>query len=210
MHSVGEGEGGKIWENDIETRKVSCKKRDGNNPFKKKSQVKLCEEGYKIKTYFIFLIYTFHFLIQFQRKTGSLYLCFSQFSCSVVSYSLQPCGLQHARLPCQSPTPRACSNSCPLSQHVRWMVIPSNHLILYRPPLVNHLPFPQSQELPPSLPELTAPGRWAPGGWWHSPCCLLRRWESSHCRRGPCCALRPPQGAPRSPQVHGCGAGGET
>ena len=37
------------------------------------------------------------------------------FSCSVVSDSLQPHGLQHARLPCPSPTPRACSNSCPLS-----------------------------------------------------------------------------------------------
>ena len=31
--------------------------------------------------------------------------------------SLQPHGLQHARLPCPSPTPGACSNSCPLS---RW------------------------------------------------------------------------------------------
>ena len=30
--------------------------------------------------------------------------------------SLQPHGLQHARLPCPSPSPRACSNSCPLSQ----------------------------------------------------------------------------------------------
>ena len=38
------------------------------------------------------------------------------FSCSVISYSLQPHGLQHARLPCPSPSPRACSNSCPLSQ----------------------------------------------------------------------------------------------
>ena len=28
---------------------------------------------------------------------------------------LWPHGLQHARLPCPSPTPRACSNSCPLS-----------------------------------------------------------------------------------------------
>ena len=26
-----------------------------------------------------------------------------------------PHGLQHTRLPCSSPTPRACSNSCPLS-----------------------------------------------------------------------------------------------
>ena len=29
--------------------------------------------------------------------------------------TLQPHGLQHTRLPCLSPTPRACSNSCPLS-----------------------------------------------------------------------------------------------
>ena len=39
-----------------------------------------------------------------------------QFSHSVVSDTLQPHGLQHARLPCPSPTPRAYSNSCPLSQ----------------------------------------------------------------------------------------------
>ena len=39
-----------------------------------------------------------------------------QISCSVVSDSLRPHGLQHARLPCPSPTPGAYSNSCPLSQ----------------------------------------------------------------------------------------------
>ena len=39
-----------------------------------------------------------------------------QFSHSVVSNFLQPHGLQHTRPPCPSPTPRACSNSCPLSQ----------------------------------------------------------------------------------------------
>ena len=38
-----------------------------------------------------------------------------QFSCSVMSDCLQPRGLQHARFPCPSPTPGACSNSCPLS-----------------------------------------------------------------------------------------------
>ena len=32
---------------------------------------------------------------------------------SVVSNSLQPHGLQHARLPCPSPTPGAYSNLCP-------------------------------------------------------------------------------------------------
>ena len=37
------------------------------------------------------------------------------FSCSVVSDSLQPYGLQHARLLYPSPSLRACSNSCPLS-----------------------------------------------------------------------------------------------
>ena len=37
------------------------------------------------------------------------------FSRSVVSDSLWPHGLQHARHPCPSPTPGACSNSCPLS-----------------------------------------------------------------------------------------------
>ena len=39
------------------------------------------------------------------------------FSRSVVSDSLWPHGLQHTRVSCPSPTPRACSNSCPLS---RW------------------------------------------------------------------------------------------
>ena len=51
-----------------------------------------------------------------------------QFSCSIVSDSLWPHGLQHARLPCPSPTHGACSNSCPLS---RWC-----HLILCRPLLL--------------------------------------------------------------------------
>ena len=51
-----------------------------------------------------------------------------QSSLSVVSYSLQPHGLQYTRLPCPSPTPRACSNSCPLSQRchptISFSVIP--------------------------------------------------------------------------------------
>ena len=36
-----------------------------------------------------------------------------QLRCSVVSNSLQPHGLLNDRLPCLSPTSRACSNSCP-------------------------------------------------------------------------------------------------
>ena len=38
-----------------------------------------------------------------------------QFSCSVVSYSLRPHGLQRARPSCPSPTPGVYANSCPLS-----------------------------------------------------------------------------------------------
>ena len=43
-----------------------------------------------------------------------IHICISQFSRSVVSDSLWPQVLQHTRLPCPSPTPRAFSNSCPL------------------------------------------------------------------------------------------------
>ena len=39
-----------------------------------------------------------------------------QFSCSVMSNSLRPHGLQHARPPCPSSTPRVYSESCPSSQ----------------------------------------------------------------------------------------------
>ena len=45
------------------------------------------------------------------------YLSSIHFNHSVVSDSLRPHGLQHARPPCSSPTPRVYSNSCPLS---RW------------------------------------------------------------------------------------------
>ena len=38
-----------------------------------------------------------------------------QFTCSVVSDSLKPHGLQHARPPCPSPTSGVCPNSCPLN-----------------------------------------------------------------------------------------------
>ena len=48
-----------------------------------------------------------------------------------MSDSLRPHGLLQARLPCPSPTPGACSNSCPSSW---WM--PSSHLILCHPLLL--------------------------------------------------------------------------
>ena len=52
-------------------------------------------------------------------------------SCSAVSDSLRPNGLQHTGFPCPSPTPGVCSNSCPLSQC--WA---SNHFVLCRPLLL--------------------------------------------------------------------------
>ena len=50
-----------------------------------------------------------------------------QFSCLIPFDSLEPHAMQHARPPCPSPNPGACSNSCPLS-----LVTLSNHLILCR------------------------------------------------------------------------------
>ena len=48
-----------------------------------------------------------------KKESASFTLLFSR---SVVSDSLWPHGLQRARLPCPSPFPGACSNSCPSSQ----------------------------------------------------------------------------------------------
>ena len=69
-----------------------------------------------------------------------------QFSHSVVSDSLWPHGLRHARLLCPSPIPRACSNSCPLS---RWCHPPISSFVV---PFSSNLhsfpasrPFPMSQ-----------------------------------------------------------------
>ena len=69
-------------------------------------------------------------LVQYQRITSS-----SSVQSSSVAQScptLRPHGLQHARPPCPSPTPRIYSNSCPSS---RWchpiissLVIPFSHL----------------------------------------------------------------------------------
>ena len=66
---------------------------------------------------------------------SSILISFTHFSCSVMSDSLWPHGLQQARLPCQSPTPGAYSNLCP-------MVMPSKYLILCHPLLFPHSIFP--------------------------------------------------------------------
>ena len=60
-----------------------------------------------------FMFYLLHSL----KREMSLLGISVQFSHSVESNSLWPHGLQHARLPCPSPTPTVCSISCPSS---RW------------------------------------------------------------------------------------------
>ena len=52
-------------------------------------------------------------LVQIHDLKLGEYLLFSH---STVSDSFRLHGLQHSRLPCPSLSPRACSNSCPLSQ----------------------------------------------------------------------------------------------
>ena len=56
-----------------------------------------------------------------------------QFCHSVVCNSLRPCGLQHTRLPCPSPTPRDCLNSCPLSRWCHLTISSSVHPLLFLP-----------------------------------------------------------------------------
>ena len=66
-------------------------------------------------------------------KLGVGYMVFTvssvQFSRSIMSDSLWPHGMQHARLPCPSPIPRAYSNSCPLSQWCHPTIQPSHPLL---------------------------------------------------------------------------------
>ena len=79
------------------------------------------------------------------------------FSHSVVSDSLWPHGLQHARLRYPSPSPTVCSNSCPLN---RWChptiissVIPFSPIIPFSPCLQS---FPAAESFPMS--QLVASG----------------------------------------------------
>ena len=65
------------------------------------------------------------------------------FSCSVVSNSWRPHGLQHPRLLCLPLSPRACSHSCPLML--------SNHLILCLSLLLLPSVFPSIMEMQTSI-----------------------------------------------------------
>ena len=67
------------------------------------------------------------------------------FSHSVMSDSLWPHGLQHSRLSCPSPSPKVCSNSCPLS----WWCHPT--VSSSAAPFSScHRPFPASGSFPMS------------------------------------------------------------
>ena len=71
-------------------------------------------------------------------NTGDYCCCSVAKSC----LTLWPHELQLTRLPCPSPSPRACSNSCPLSQWCYW-AISSSATLFFCP-----LPFPVSGSFP--------------------------------------------------------------
>ena len=56
------------------------------------------------------------------------------FSCPVVSDSLRPGGLQHARPPCLSSSPETCSSSCSLHWSSHPAVSSSDALFIFCPP----------------------------------------------------------------------------
>ena len=108
-----------------------------------------------------------------------------------MSYILWPCGLQHTRTPCPSPTPGAYSDSCPLS----WWCHPtiSSSVVLFSSCLQS---FPASgsfrmsqffilggQSTGVSASASVLPMNiqdWFPlGGLVGSPCCPRDSWESS-------------------------------
>ena len=77
--------------------------------------------SYCLKEYMYFRCSLVHFVNIFQCAPFThvhwIYFLYVQFGYSVVSDSLGPHGLQHARPPCPSPNPGVYSNPCPLS---RW------------------------------------------------------------------------------------------
>ena len=97
-----------------------------------------------LNSYFTFFPLTYRIELTILRHTV---ICLSsgQFSRSLMSDSLRPNGLQHARPSSPSPTPEACSNSCPSSQWCHQTI--SSSVI----PFSSHLQsFPASTSFPMS------------------------------------------------------------
>ena len=80
-----------------------------------------------------------------------------------MSDSLWPHGLQHARLPCSSPTLGACSNSCPLSQ---WCHATEQVSLTARRVASNRVGFTVE---PDTLPRRPNPSVLPPTGGWGQP-----------------------------------------
>ena len=74
--------------------------------------------------------------LNLHQRSTIVHFCFSSVH-SVVSDSFRPCGLQHARPPCPSPTPGVYSDSMSIES-----VMASNHLILCCPLLLPPSIFP--------------------------------------------------------------------
>ena len=70
-------------------------------------------------------------------REAQFYIGVLLFSCSVMSVSLQPYGLQDSRLPCPSPTPGSLLKLMSVES-----VMPSNHFILCHPPFLPPSIFP--------------------------------------------------------------------
>ena len=84
-------------------------------------------------------------LLELTTKKDVLFITGVQFSCSVVSDYLRPHELQHARLPCPSPTIGSLRKLMSIES-----VMPSSHLILCRPILLLPQSLPASGSFPMS------------------------------------------------------------
>ena len=101
-------------------------KEYSNAEIQSKSVNTLEEDIKKYSRFHLFLPCTMHLVmhlhlqafkvLQKMAKYYSVQFSSVQFSCSVVSESLQPHEPQHSRPPCPSPTPGVHPNPCPSSQ----------------------------------------------------------------------------------------------
>ena len=74
------------------------------------------------------LLFNLSTLFRFHQLSQYDPFCSIQFSHSVVSNSLPPHGLQHARHPCPPPSPGVCANSCASGRRCHPASSSSSHL----------------------------------------------------------------------------------